>query len=112
MRSFAICVALLIGLAACQGQLDESLTDLQVGDCIKDPGVGVYESLEKTDCSEPNTLLVVGRYTVSGYGDIFPGAGTMEAEAGNGCPTIMKTYLGPTKDSWEKAGDRLIICFV
>jgi len=105
-------VALLVLLIACGG-LDSSLTDLEVGDCVKDPALlfqGEVESLDHVDCSEPGTLRVVRVFDITGFDD-YPGQAIIDAEMVSGCPFDTVTTLFPTRESLEGADDREVVCF-
>jgi hypothetical protein len=106
-------VAVVVGIMAlaCEYELDPSLTELEVGDCVAWPSaIGEVEKLEHVDCSEPGALRVTRKFNVSGY-DSWPGYSALEATATQQCPGIFPQYLGPSKETWEKAGDREVICF-
>ena len=103
--------ALVLLVACSETTLDESLTTLKIGDCITNPGQGGVESVDVVDCDEPDTLQVVSKFNVIGYGDEFPGTGTMRNEALETCPDRTITFLAPDKETWEETGDREIVCF-
>jgi hypothetical protein len=91
--------------------LDDSLTDLEVGDCIESPGLGVDEvdSVDAVDCG-PGTFRVIDRFQLEG--EDYPGDAALQDMIGSGCPIETVYTLGPTRDSWEKVDDRLVVCFV
>jgi hypothetical protein len=103
--------AIVLLASACGTKLDESLTDFEAGDCVINPGIGEYTELERVDCTEEGAVRVVGKFEISGYSDEYPGDSVMEMEANDGCPETMQWYLVPTEESWEKADDRLVVCF-
>ena len=111
----AIIVAVLAALSvvvACGG-LDSSLTDLEVGDCVKDPDLSVEAeevgSLDHVDCSEANTLRVTEVFDITGYDD-YPGDETIDSIVSSRC-SIDATILFPTNDTWNQADDREVVCF-
>ena len=112
-----IIVAALAGLAlvvACTGELDSSLTDFEVGDCIKDPSIGtgqseVVFSLDRVDCSEPGVLRVTQVFQVTQYDD-FPGDAALASLVSSRCP-LATFSLAPTEESWNGADDREVDCF-
>jgi hypothetical protein len=103
--------ALLLVLTGCGTTLDESLTDLDVGECVKDPGqTGEVLELERVDCNAGNVLEVIDKFDVTEH-EGFPGDSALDAIAADGCPGATTTWLQPTRESWEGADDRLVICF-
>lgn len=98
---------------ACGGstKLDESLTSLKVGDCIGPGGEGNVSGIQTVDCGTDGALVVLKLFDMPDAG-AFPGDDAVGAAASgdNGCPNTTVQYLGPTKASWEKAGDRQVIC--
>ncbi len=106
-------VALVVGIAAlaCEAELHPSLTELEVGDCVEWPGGSAeVEKLEHVDCSEPDAIRVVAVFEVADSG-AWPGKTAIDAEADLQCPWETSYVLGPSKDSWEKAGNRRVACF-
>ncbi len=98
-------------LAGCgDKKLDESFSDLEVGDCIADSSAQEVESVDTVDCEQEGALRVVGIFDIEGYGDDFPGTGVIDVEAVEGCPEAMDFYLIPLEDSWEQANDREVVC--
>ena len=71
-------------VAACGG-LDSSLTDLEVGDCIRDPEASTVAeevgSLDHVDCGESGMLRVSQVFDITGYDD-YPGDATVESDEG------------------------------
>lgn len=110
-----IIIAASVGLAlviACG--LDSSLTDLEVGDCIKDPNVGFAAeevfSVDHVDCGEPGALRVTRVFDIIEY-DVYPGDAAIDARATSGCPFDATLVLFPTRESWNDADDREVVCF-
>ncbi len=112
-----IIVAALAGLVlvvACTGTLDPSITDFEVGDCIKDPNVGFLreevESLDRVDCSEPGTLRAMRVFQITQYDD-YPGDAVIDSLAESRCPFESVVIFFPTRESWNGADDREVVCF-
>lgn len=104
-------IAALGVLAGCGDKtLDESFSDLEVGDCIADSTAQEVESVETVDCADEGALKVVGIFDIEGYGDDFPGIEVMDQEAVDGCPDTMDFYLIPLEESWEQVDDREVVC--
>ncbi|HEY5641124.1 MAG TPA: peptidylprolyl isomerase [Dehalococcoidia bacterium] len=106
-------VAAVAGLVlACGSTLDESLTDLEVGDCVASPDSGAQEinSLDSIDCAEPGAIKVAQAFDLSGAS--WPGLGVIQGEVTAKCPATTAFTLYPTEDSWDNADDRAVICFV
>jgi hypothetical protein len=105
----AACVTLL--LVACGDEvLDDSLTDLEVGDCIESPGSSIeVDSVDQVDCG-PGALRVIDRFDLEG--EEYPGDAALQDMIGSGCPIETVYTLGPTRDSWEKVDDRPVVCFI
>jgi len=116
MLRYLIAVAALSGLVfvvACGG-LDSSLTDFEVGDCIQDPNAGFVgdevESLDHVDCSEPGTLRVIRVFQITQYDD-YPGDAAIDSLVDSRCPFDTTVSLFPTRESWNEADDREVVCF-
>lgn len=104
-------LALALLAAACS-QLDASLTDLEPGDCVADPGTRFQiESLDHVDCGDEDAVLQVSRvFTISGY-DEYPGFEVIDRLVDRDCTTDTTAVMHPTQESWERAGDREVVCF-
>lgn len=76
-------------------------TGLNVGDCVILPGAISVE------CSEPHAGEVVGVFNITG--DEYPGDEAILREAGEVCPAD-KTATYPTRTTWTRLDDRLIVC--
>ncbi len=106
-----VVVAVGIAALACEAELHPGLTHLEVGDCVEWAGGSAeVEKLEHVDCSEPDAIRVVAVFEVAGSG-AWPGKTAIDAEADLQCPWETSYVLGPSKDSWEKAGNRRVACF-
>lgn len=99
-------------LIACSAAIDESLTNLEVGDCIQSPGsVAEVVSVEVVPCDDEGTLQVIERFDIGDADEEFPGDPEVEARAQAGCPDTTLYRLFPTGESWDRADDRLVVCF-
>ncbi len=113
-----IIIAALAGfvlLVACTGTLDPSITDFQVGDCIKDPNVGFGQveqvaSLDRVDCSEPGVVRATVVFQITQYDD-YPGDAAIDSLASSRCPFDSVLVFFPTQESWNGADDREVVCF-
>jgi hypothetical protein len=105
--SVGIVLCCLVAVA-CDAKVDPSF-DLNVGDCVEDQAFGEHYSVKQVNCSEPGALRVVHVFDVVGY-SAWPGDSVMDSEAYLGCPWSATGYYVPTKESWEQAGDRKIVC--
>jgi len=88
--------------------LDESLTNLKTGDCVKDPGESEFETLERTACGGGNVLRVINTFQITGHSD-YPGTMRIAEIAEARCSYSATTYFEPTPGSWA-VGDRLVVC--
>lgn len=105
-------------LAACT----TSVFDLDVGDCLTDPGSGQIESVDVVDCTGEHSFEVYANLTVP---DDIGLAGIAEF-ALDGCYSAFAEYVGtdfessafdftwlePTAESWEQSGDRTVNCLL
>ena len=102
-------------VVACGGgsdaKLDQSLTSLKVGDCVDGGDEGNVTGITTVDCSKQGALAVIKIFDMSDAAT-FPGSDAVSAaaSASDGCPQTTVQDIGPTKDSWEKAHDRQVIC--
>jgi hypothetical protein len=105
--------ALLVAAAACAGELDESLTSLKRGDCVRAPDQASADEevseVDQVSCSESGVLRVASIVEVTGYAE-YPGVEQIEGLAADRCSASTVFTLYPTGESW-KAGDREIVCF-
>ena len=104
-------VALVAVLAiACEAQLDPTLTDIAVGDCVVDPGVSEeIEELDTVECDVPGAVRATKKFDIVGYSS-FPGGPEIDAVAEEECASAT-IWLVPTEQSWNEADDRLVVCF-
>ena len=110
----AVLSLLLLAAFACgDKELDDSLTRLEVGDCMSLPGGDVteVESLTEVDCSDADAIEVVDVFDVSRDGDAYPGQDEIDRQIAEECPETTTFTLFPTQESWEQAGDRSVACF-
>lgn len=105
-------------LAACT----TSVFDLEVGDCLADPGTNQIESVDIVDCAEEHAFEVYANLVVP---DDVGWAGAAEL-ALDGCYAAFPEYVGtdfessiydftwlePTAESWEQNGDRTVNCLL
>lgn len=113
MRSIvALGAGLALTLSIGCSQLDSSLSDLEAGDCVRDPGRRFQvRSLDHVDCDDEDAALKVTRvFTIKGYEE-FPGPITMDEIINRDCTTDTTAALHPTEESWDQAGDREVVCF-
>jgi hypothetical protein len=109
---------LLVNLALCavtalgceEATLDESLTNLNIGECVRDTPAAEVEELERVDCEDPEAVRVNEKFDLEGYGE-FPGNETLDDIVIEQCPPETLVWLVPTKETWEQLDDRLVICF-
>lgn len=98
-------------LVSCAPGLDASLTDLQKGDCVKDPGFAFQvESLKHVDCEEDGVLEVTSVFQIKGY-DEWPGQATVNSIVDRQCTFDTTAAMYPTEESWNSADDRDVVCF-
>ena len=109
--STAAVLALGFVTLACATTLDPSLTELEVGDCVKNPGgQQEVERLDAVDCDDPGAFKVASTFEVTGQTS-FPGEIELQRIALERCSLESTNWLVPTEESWEEADDRLVVCF-
>jgi hypothetical protein len=102
----------MLTVIGCIGELDESLTDLKVKDCIEDPGEDEeIASVHEVDCQRAEAAFRVTRVLVASGDSDYPGESALSDEAARRCPGDTAFTLYPTSRSWESADDRTIVCF-
>ena len=124
-------------LAACSDDEDSSVIDLgeqAIGVCLDFPDdVGPeITDLPEVACAYPHTHEIIAIVTAVGDGegdsdgDVYPGLEALEAEAQAECLAALEPYVGinpfdsdlftswlvPTLTSWDREGDRQIVCVV
>ena len=112
-----VIVAALAGVVlvvACTSTtLDPSITYYEVGDCIKDPNLGVPVGLagkpHRVDCSEPGTLRATLVFQISLLYDDYPGVAVIQSITASECPFGTAVVLAPKEESWND--DREVACF-
>jgi hypothetical protein len=103
--------AISLLLIGCAPQLDASLTELENGDCVKDPGpIFQVDSLEHVDCDGQAVLQVTSIFQIKGY-DEWPGQATVNDIVDRQCAFDTTAALYPTEESWNGADDRDVVCF-
>jgi hypothetical protein len=107
MRVLLVVAALAVFALACETVLDPSLTELEAGDCVRDPGA--VTEVQKLETVEADTLRVTKTFEITGH-DSYPGDLELQGIAIEGCsPAAL--WLVPTEESWNKADDRKVVCF-
>ncbi len=115
-----------LGLTACS---EQSVFEIPVGSCAASDSFGVaaegvLESLPLIDCAEPHDLEAFA--TMDLEGDEFPGDASLKETADAFCiaefesfvgvsyteSELSVTYFAPTADSWDRSGDREVLCWV
>lgn len=104
-----------------------SVFSFHVGDCWNGFEVGELESVDAVPCDQPHQAEVFGLVDSPGGADEpFPGEEAIARFAEDRCLEAFEPYVGlsyelseiyfssldPTKDSWERQGDREVICFL
>ena len=105
-----LAAAFFLVVIACGKVLDESLTDLQAGDCVSRTSFGEVTELDTIDCSEPGALRVTNTFEITGF-DSFPGVSTIDQIAVSRCSQNASITLAPTEESWNEVDDRTVVCF-
>ena len=119
----AALVALTAVLVACSGE--GNVFSLKVGDCFQEGGEEVVANVELVDCEEPHQYEVYAAIDVEAPNDApFPGYDQLDFVTSSLCLDYFDEYVGvtyedsllgirtlsPSRDSWEDAGDREVIC--
>src|SRR6185295_9051842 len=102
MRYAAITLALLLIAAGC-GKPGGDILDLELGDCIEDPGTtsGTVSSLDKTACTTSGSLRagqVFDVWAPDADHDQWPGDDFISNVANLQCARSTKFFLRPTED--------------
>jgi hypothetical protein len=101
---------------------DESVFDLEVGDCFNDVSADSASEVPLVDCSDPHDNEIYFEYEIDGDGD-FPGEDVILDEAADTCIPEFESFVGssyettalevfpiyPTVESWAD-GDRIVYC--
>ena len=109
-----------VALAACRG----NVFDLAVGDCFDQPDATVVTDVAVVPCVEPHDNEVYAAFELP-EGD-FPGEDDLAELATAGClerfeewagtgyaqSRLVSQHLTPTREGWERADDREVVCFV
>lgn len=135
LGSIAVAGVLATGLGACSdeperadsGEVseagDESVFDINVGDCLSTNADGSVTEVPLVPCAEPHESEVYHSYTIPG--EEFPADDAMQTIAGEQCVPAFQTFVGkpyqesalefttlqPTSESWGQ-GDRELLCLV
>ena len=118
--------ALVLLTAGCSK--DVGANDLAAGDCTADELSGAVADVDTVACDTEHTYEVFATFELEGDdGADFPGRSEVESDAAAGCngdrfeehvgipyedSSLYTTYLVPTEDAWDGAGDRTVVCFV
>jgi hypothetical protein len=116
----AVTVALLVASCSSGTAIDE----VNAGDCFDDPDSSVVSELELIDCTQPHDNEVFAELTMTGTA--FPGDDAIAEFGIQGCLDSFEpytgepyadslldyTYIGPTEDGWDNAGDRTVLCIL
>lgn len=98
-------------LIACAPGLDASLTDIEKGDCVNDPGFAFQvDSLKHVDCDQDGVLQVTRIFQIKGYEE-WPGQSTVNNIVDRQCTFDTTAAMYPTEESWNGADDRDVVCF-
>lgn len=101
---------------------DESVFDLEVGDCFNNVGGDAASEVPLVDCADPHDNEIYFEYEVDRDGD-FPGEDVILQEAVEKCVPEFESFVGatydesaldvfpvyPTIESWAE-GDRVVYC--
>ena len=116
---------LLLGLllTACQ----QSVFDLEIGQCINVPTSGEVSTAEVVECSEPHDAEVFALpQHPAGADEPFPGTTEIGEFADTECLAAFEPYVGtdyqssalffsalqPTQETWDQADDREVACLL
>lgn len=121
-----VLVLLLVLAGGCSK--DVGANDLEAGDCTADELGATVEDVDTVACDTEHRYEVFATFALEGDdGADFPGRSEVESDAAAGCngdrfeehvgipyedSTLHTTFLVPTEDTWEGAGDRTVVCFV
>ena len=95
---------------------------IEVGDCTGPISNGSVDTLSLIPCGQEHAWEAYARDELTG--DDYPGASLIQDQAEKFCFTEFRTFVGvspakskfratflqPTKQTWEQAGDREIVC--
>lgn len=119
---------LALGLTACA---DNSVFEIPVGACANADDIYSDESTEidsvpLVDCAEPHDMESYASMEISDLGDDYPGGEAVGDIGWDFCIDEFEKFVGtsywdsemeidffsPTKEGWERIGDREILCWV
>ncbi len=119
----AALMALTVVIVACSGE--GNVFSLKVGDCFNLGDAAEVENVELVDCDELHQYEVYAAIDVEAPNDAqFPGSDRLESVTFSLCLNYFDEYVGetyanslldiqtlsPSRDSWEDAGDREVVC--
>ncbi len=136
MRARGVAALVLIGVLAggcapagprnSAGQVTRAATTdafaVKVGDCTGPITNGSVDKLSLVPCDQEHAWEAYARTELAGEG--YPGASSVQDKAESFCAAEFATFLGiapgkskyratylqPTRQTWEQAGDREILC--
>lgn len=119
---------LLIGLVMLAGGCSPSALEFDIGECVNLPDAETIDEYETVDCDEVHDAEVFALPTQPGGEEAaYPGAQAMgdlarqecegeqfESYVGTAYPDSALYYLSlsPSQESWERAGDREVVCLL
>ena len=118
--ALVLSVALVLG--ACTGEV--AANSVEVGTCTTIESDDLFVgSIDAVDCNESHAEEVFALFDLPG--DDFPGEAGVNDDAFEGCigsrfesyvgvpfesSEVFVTFLAPTRESWDRADDRTVIC--
>jgi len=119
--TFVTAVVLIVSVACGSGNVFE----LKIGQCFDDPATEreLVGDVEIVDCDQAHDNEVYALFNMP-EGD-FPALSVVNEAALDGCYEAFEPYVGidygssvldiswfiPSSDSWERIGDRMVVCF-
>lgn len=115
-------LVLVVGVATLAGCSNVSALEAKVGTCFTLPGGETVASVKAVDCSTPHDAQVIATTTLDSPS--MPSTQDLDRRAQEFCTEAFGTWVGvpyatssldlqwwvPTRDSWDRAGDRGITC--
>lgn len=128
-RSLTLVAAAALAVSGLSACASDSVFEVQVGQCAVQDEIartsdGYIEELPTVDCEEPHDLEAYAAMDMQE--DEFPGEEAAQAQADEFCwaefenfvgmdyadSEIYFTYFYPEQDSWDRLGDREILCLL
>jgi len=125
LRALVVLLATTVGSVGLSACTQGNVFSLSVGDCFSGFADGIeIADVDIVSCGLPHDSEVYSVFPAPG--STWPGASTLIQLAEDGCIARFETYIGldyefsewyvaylhPTRDSWERLGDREITCVV